>query len=446
MKLLSKTLGLLFGKYQAGKLTGSIIQKSIWLFLMHCFAIVLGFVLNFLMVRFAGAENFGGYTYVFNLLALLVSFTTFGTETLVLSKVPRYLQEQKFSLIKGLLVFSFIIALVLSLLTSAITKFLPPLQEIIRTKTSVHWLSISIPVLIMLSITAISQAGIQASGKPVASQGVEKVLRPVLMIVMLPLYVLLQKNLSTESLIWLNTVAIAIGVIVLLKLNLSSLRVAPELGGMSVDRKVWLSATAGFFLVNVMSVLNSRIDVLILGFFKGNTEIGMYSIASRISELLRFSLTIVNFILAPFIVKMYDSNSKKELQELLLKTSRVVFFISCFLVLIIFLFSEFILTLFDESYIRAKAALMLLCAGQLVNVFFGSVGLVLLMSGNQKYALISLTAGTLLNLVLSFVLVPRYGINGAAIASASGLILWNCLMYIFVRRQTGLQTTAIRGL
>lgn len=97
---------------------------------------------------------------------------------------------------------------------------------------------------------------------------------------------------------------------------------------------------------------------------------------------------------------------------------------------------------FDADLYNGHIALLILCAGQIVNVLCGSVGMVLLMTGHQQYSIFSVLIAVLLNAGLNLLLIPVYGLTGTAIATASSVAAWNIIMYIFVFRKTKISTFA----
>ena len=76
---------------------------------------------------------------------------------------------------------------------------------------------------------------------------------------------------------------------------------------------------------------------------------------------------------------------------------------------------------------------LVLMAGLLLNSFVGSVGYLMTMTGNQRQAAVIVGSGAVLNIVLNAMLIPRYGMTGAATATALSMVYWNLLMYLFVR-------------
>ena len=86
--------------------------------------------------------------------------------------------------------------------------------------------------------------------------------------------------------------------------------------------------------------------------------------------------------------------------------------------------------------------LMIIAVGQFVNVFFGSVGNVLNMTGNERFSLIGMILGLVTNVVLAVILIPKYHAVGAALSCSAGIIVWNITLAVFVKRQLNIRTLA----
>jgi O-antigen/teichoic acid export membrane protein len=100
-------------------------------------------------------------------------------------------------------------------------------------------------------------------------------------------------------------------------------------------------------------------------------------------------------------------------------------------------FGADILQLFDDDFVVAKPALILLAFGQTINAVIGPGGYLLSMSGHERLELINTTATATLNIVLNLVLIREFGITGAALATATSLSLMNLIRLIEVKQFVG---------
>ena len=88
-------------------------------------------------------------------------------------------------------------------------------------------------------------------------------------------------------------------------------------------------------------------------------------------------------------------------------------------------------------------ALILLAFGQFVNSISGSVGYILQMTGKHKVFQNIILAATIINIVLNAVLIPVYGISGAAFASMVSLMFWNLTSVVYIRTNLNIMTLYI---
>jgi O-antigen/teichoic acid export membrane protein len=253
-----------------------------------------------------------------------------------------------------------------------------------------------------------------------------------------------QKEISFNKLILINLAAIGITLIITLiffqrniGFKLKDLRPAFEFN-------TWIYSAGSFFLLGILYILNSRIDIFLLGLLKGNAEVGVYNIGLKISETISFGLVIVNFVLAPVIAKLFAGGEMFQLQQIVTRAAQMVFLFSFPLVLLIFLFGQNVLAFFGVDFLNGNKALIILCFGQIINILCGSVGTLLMMTGHQRFSLYSLGISTVFNIVVNIILTPAYGVVGTAFATAGSLAIWNLLMYWFVRKKIKIYPAAFK--
>ena len=176
------------------------------------------------------------------------------------------------------------------------------------------------------------------------------------------------------------------------------------------------------------------------GISTNSEEVGIYHTAFKLSMFAAIALMSVNSIAAPKFAEIYARNDIKALIKLVHQSTKIIFWTSFPLVLIFFLFPESLLGIFGEEFKVGVTAFIFLSFGRLISSFSGSVGNILQMTGHQNIYSIILLIGAILNVGLNFILIPIYGINGAAIASMSSLAFWNLSMVVFVKRKLGFYT------
>ncbi|MDC9603281.1 polysaccharide biosynthesis C-terminal domain-containing protein, partial [Pseudoalteromonas sp. GABNS16G] len=149
-------------------------------------------------------------------------------------------------------------------------------------------------------------------------------------------------------------------------------------------------------------------------------------------------------VISPHIVNAFKSNDMKLLQRLSRQSARGAFAIALPIGLLLIFFGDSLISvLFGEEYSEISyLPLIILVIGQLFNVFFGSVGFLLAMTGNEKQSFKGQVFAVLVNLFLCWALVPTMGAVGAAIAVSSSIIFWNAILGYLVYRKVGIRPSA----
>ncbi len=435
---------IFFGSENQEELSNFVIKVSTKLLFLQCFSIFLGFLLNYYLVKTIDLKDYGSYVYIFNLLALLVNICILGVDTLLVKKVPVYDTAKRYSELKGIIYFSIAFSIFGSIVIAGISTKLIGLVSNIEKEISTNWFLICFLSLIILSLLLLTQAILQGLRKLTLSQIGEKIFKPLLLLTIIAIYILLKERITLAKLIWLNIIVLGVTLVIAVIFLKGAIAFDLRKIKPKYDFINWTNSTMSFFFMSVLYILNSRVDIFLLGLFRGNDEVGIYNIVLKISEVLSLVLVIINYVLAPFITKLFENGELIKLQQLITRSAQAILLFSLPLLIIIILFSKNILVFFGVDFLNGQEALFILCVGQLFNILCGSVGLLLLMTGNQKYSITSLIVGVCVNIVLNIVLTPMYGMVGTAIATAASLSIWNCITYFFVRKKLKIHTTAFR--
>ena len=148
----------------------------------------------------------------------------------------------------------------------------------------------------------------------------------------------------------------------------------------------------------------------------------------KLATVTALALMSVNIVVAPKIAEIYNNNDHNTLNNLIRDSSRIIFSISFPVLIILFVFSGFILSFFGENYVLAKDALGILLVGQFFSSICGPGAIYLNMTGREQKLNKILIAGLFVNVILNFILIPVYGIEGAAAATLISMLFWNTLI------------------
>jgi len=183
-----------------------------------------------------------------------------------------------------------------------------------------------------------------------------------------------------------------------------------------------------------------------VGAMLGPEAAGIFDVAIKGAALVSFALMAVNMPLAPAVAELYAKGEKKLLQRLVTKSARVALLGSLPVAFGMILFGREVLSIFGRDFIEGSTVLAILSAGQLINVAMGSVALLLNMTGYEEDTAKGIGIAALVNVVLNAFLIPLWGINGAATASAISMAAWNILLAWWVYKKIGIYSTALGSL
>jgi len=187
--------------------------------------------------------------------------------------------------------------------------------------------------------------------------------------------------------------------------------------------------------VAAVSMLMGYSDVLILGVFRPVGDVGLFNAALKIAGLLSFVLIAGNAILAPKVASLYQRGDIAAINHLARFSTMMMIFLALPAAVILLGFPEWVMGLFGQAFSRGSTALVILTMGQLVNVAAGPVGVLLLMTGHEKSMRRRVMVAAIIQVILGLSLIPVFGILGAAISAALGMILLNILALIAVKKR-----------
>ena len=214
-------------------------------------------------------------------------------------------------------------------------------------------------------------------------------------------------------------------------------RQARDSGSWQIEREVLSFSSVAFGIAGLQFAL-AQADKIVLGYYLNAEQVGIYAVATALVGFVPVVLQSVNQIFSPTIAELYTSGSHTLLQQLYTTLTKWILILTIPLALTLLFFSTSLMAIFGPAFQPGAVVLAIGTAGQLFNCAVGSVGYLLLMSGHQSTLMRILGASAALMVGLTVLLVPRFGIAGAAVAAAAAVILTNVWSLIAVRQRLNL--------
>jgi O-antigen/teichoic acid export membrane protein len=179
-------------------------------------------------------------------------------------------------------------------------------------------------------------------------------------------------------------------------------------------------------LVTFFTMLAMRIDQIMLSKIKGMSSVGIYSLAVQLVEGFNFVPIIASSLLLPIFAR--NIHNKKIMDIILAISFRTAAWASLLIVTVYWLAGETILRfIWGDQYIASLMPLKILAWSEFF-VFIGAINWAACISYSyQNHILILTIITTSLNILLNILLIPTYGVTGAAISTCisygTGLVL-----------------------
>ncbi len=411
-----------------------LTQKSFSVLIIRSLGVLLLFGFTLFITNFFNPENVGRYDFVRSALMVLGGLALMGTNQSIIyysgllkaRKSTESIRAVYSKMIKIICVLSFIILALYVVFFSQ-----EKVNEVFNNEESFSLLLKSILTLFFFALTMLNIDTIRALQKTVLSEMYRSLFR------YLPVFFLAVVLLKFNQQAYL--VEAYLTGFVLLSF-FSSVRVYkifktlqnPNNKSERFSMHEIFKTSAPMALSAIAYFIMQSIDIIILSIYEGFDQIAYYSVSVKLAMVTTLALMSVNIVIAPRIAEIYEKQNLQDMQQLIKHSTRIIFFISLFVLSILFLFSKEILSLFGPDYIKANQALLFLLAAQFFNAVSGPGAIYLNMTGRQKTLNKILILGLIINISLNFHFIPVEGINGAAKATLVSLIIWNAITTLLV--------------
>jgi O-antigen/teichoic acid export membrane protein len=189
-------------------------------------------------------------------------------------------------------------------------------------------------------------------------------------------------------------------------------------------------------------LLGSGVDLLILGAFESQREVGLYVYAARLVVFVVTPFVVFSGVIPPIIAELHAQGKMRQLERAL-RAGATLAGIPSFLILLVFLlFGPWVLeTVWSKPVAREAASILIvLSLGRLVAVWAGSAGVTLMMTGHQRAMMVTTLFSAGVSVCAGIAGAALYGAIGVAVATASAQILQNTMQLILVHRRLGVWT------
>ena len=410
-----------------------LIKGSATFFIIRVLGMAVGYAFTLLVTRKLGASAWGTFALCLTILQIASVIGRFGLDTALLRFIAQYNAQGKGETARHIYKKSILLVLPVSLIISGLIYFSAPLiAEKVFNKDHltpyIKLISIAIPPLVLLSINNESLRAFKRIKEYTAFQN----LLPFLIGILLFSLLFFALNIQDA-----NSVVLAYTGGIVITFLISLIFIHKEFknsngGKENVPIKNIISVSFPMLMSSSLFMIMSWTDTIMLGMWRTEKEVGIYNVAVRLSMVTSFTLMAINSIAAPKFAEFWGKKDLEGLKRVAQQSTKLIFWTSAPVLILYLIFPEWFMGLFGEEFKKGALALVILTIGQFVNAASGSLGYFLNMTGYERIVYIISFYTLFLNIILNYILIPKFGITGASIATTINHFMASCSGFIYM--------------
>ena len=403
------------------------------------FSKIFGYIYRIIAAR-AGTYEYGLLSIGIAILGILTSISLIGLGEGLLRYISFYKGKENYAKIKGMLEFSVKVVSILSILLAvsvfvfsrwiAVNVFHNEELNII-----IKLFAVAIPFNSLREIFFKTVRAFQKVEYEVYSKHIIENLTKVLLTL---IFIILGYNLFGLTVAYIISIFLSF-IAAIYFLNSKVLKLNDdEVVSSSLNKELFAYSLPLLFSTLIFSVILWT-DTLMLGYFTSPQETGLYNAALPTSGLMFMIPLIMLTLFIPVLTEIYSQSKNEIFKSLYIIITKWIISINVILLSFFCLFSNQILSLlFGTLYAEASVSLIILSLGYFVGYAMSSTQDILMIHKKTKTIFLNSMIMMILNLISNIYLIPIYGINGAALATATAFITRSVLLFIEVRYYLGI--------
>ena len=430
--------GRAYGLLSSNDGDGRASRNALIAFMIRVVSAAIAFVSQVVMARMMGQHEYGIFVFVWVLVILIGNFSCLGFHSAQIRFLPQFEAVNDVERIRGLTATARIFALFSStgvLVIGAIAlHFLGGLIE----SYYVMPLFIALFILPMIALGDTMEGTARANSWAVVALSPTYIIRPVLILVFMLGAVWMGAAKSAETALVASLAAAYVTTIGQFFNITRRLHRRFEKGPARVEFVPWFKVAVPIFFIEGFIFLLTNSDTVVTGLFLAPAEVAVYFAASKTMALVQFVYFSVKAATAPHFSALYAADDRDTLAKFSGQSVRWVFWPSLIVGLTALLLGDFLLGMFGEGFTAGYSVMVILFLGIMCKASVGPGEVLLTMAGEQSLCVKLYVVALAANIGLNVMLIPLYGIQGAAYAAALAMLVEAILLHVAVRRRLGI--------
>jgi O-antigen/teichoic acid export membrane protein len=218
--------------------------------------------------------------------------------------------------------------------------------------------------------------------------------------------------------------SLCFGAVVFLRATRTSIRTS-AVSLTAFNRKRLFQGAPHFMAMSVTTMYLANIDIIAVSRYLGQSDVAVYVACTRTAMVVSLGLIGIGGILAPYFASAYATKDTHRLTSLVNAGARWCAYQGVIAATILLILARPLLSFFGEGFDEFSFVLAILILGQFINTAFGPLAVLLSMTDLERQGAAILMVTAILGTVAYSIMIPRFGLLGAALANMSVVILWN---------------------
>lgn len=390
------------------------------------------FVFVFLIARLLGAEQYGMYQLSLNTVSLLVGITILGLDGALVRFIAVYVSRGNKEKVWGTILIGVGLPLILSsaisvLLYAVSYQVAESLFHDSRMAPLLQIASLIVPASILSDTLVGAVRGFKNMQYPVIAKFV---VQPIVRLVLIAAAVFWGLEVVHAIIIFgIGELLAALMLFYYLNKLFSLNRPASSA---QIDFSNIMKFAIPDWLAGLMDTFRGNIQALLIGSLGSFTGVGIFTVSDQLNTLGHDFYSSINTASKPYIAELHDKKERGQLQKIYQTANKWSLLVNIPFFLAMVLFPSQILLIFGKSFVGGSVALVVMAWANLVDVGTGMGGAILNMTGYTKLKLLNNIVSLVVSLILNVLLIPRFGVLGAAISALVVITVLNILRIIQV--------------
>jgi O-antigen/teichoic acid export membrane protein len=406
-------------------------------FLIRVVSAALIYASQILFARWMGSFEFGIYVYVWTWVLLIGDMADLGLASSAQRFMPDYARRKAHNLLRGFLSRSRWLAVGSATIVAACGALGVKLLEPWLASYVVLPLSIACVTLPFYALMQM-QDGIARSQNWIHLALVPPyIVRHLVMLALVLAAFFL--NFPTDAVTVVSAVAISFALTVVAQTLALNRRLATtvEPGPRAYDVRKWYAVSLPIFMMEAFYLLLTNTDILVLQQFRAPDDVAVYYAAAKTLTLVTFVHFAISAAVAHRFTEYHVAADRVRLEQFLRDSIRWTFWASLAAMVVILAAGPLLLSLFGARFVEGYHLMFILTVGLLARAAVGPVERLLSMLDQQRICALVYASAFALNLTMCVVLIPRFGMEGAAISTSTALVVESILLFWVTKRRLG---------